>query len=75
MIIPVILALVINEFFKILVSIVQLKPDSMFGVMLGCGLIIQLSDEEDERNFYLDYKEIIDEMIEERNVGKLQRFY
>ena len=88
MIIPVILALVINEFFKILVSIVQLKPDSMFGVMLGCGFIIlvlclliyatvkiaiQLSDEEDERNFYLDYKEIIDEMIEERNVGKLQR--
>lgn len=26
-----------------------------------------LSDQEDERNFYLDYKEIIDEMIEEKN--------
>ena len=38
-------------------------------------IAIQLSDEEDERNFYLDYKEIIDEMIEERNLGKLQRFY
>ena len=76
------LALMFNTLFEFLISILDFHFSSILEVVVVIGLVMialgfftyaiakismPLSDQEDERNFYLDYKEIIDEMIEEKN--------
>lgn len=71
-----------NTLFEFLISILDFHFSSILEVVVVIGLVMialgfftyaiakismPLSDQEDERNFYLDYKEIIDEMIEEKN--------
>lgn len=76
------LALMFNTLFEFLISILDFHFSSILEVVVVIGLVMialgffayaiakismPLSDQEDERNFYLDYKELIDEMIEEKN--------
>lgn len=85
MMIPVILTLIIDKLFKFLVSMEDFKLNSLVEAIVNCMLVggtliffiylmariaIPLSNGENERNFYLDYKEIIDEMIEKRKISK-----
>ena len=81
MFISICLALMFNTFFEFLISIGDFHFRSILEgvviigfVMIASGFFsytiakisMPLSDQEHERNFYLDYREIIDEMIEKR---------
>lgn len=81
MLISICLALMFNTLFEFLISIGDFHFSSIIEgvvvigfVMIALGFFVYaiarismpLSNHEDETNFYLDYKEIIDEMIEKR---------
>lgn len=85
MMIPVILTLIVDKLFGFLVSMGDFMLNSLVEAIVDCILVggtliffvylmaqiaMPLSNGENERNFYLDYKEIIDEMIEKRKILK-----